>query len=302
MPTFNVEKYVRDAVLSILNQTWKDLELIIVDDCSTDNTYSILNELAKNDGRIVLMRNEINKKICKTLNKCLENAKGKYIVRMDGDDVSQPNRLEVMKKFLDSNPNIDLVGSYVISIDENGKEIKRKEYLCSPDFIKIGNRFTSSVLHIWMARREVYDNLNGYRDIPYVEDYDFLLRGQKLGYRYANISEYLYMVRIRAGNTADSNGLKQRKAKKFVQKINRKQIGNFENVEKMYLDAIAYRQAENKRYQKAQGHIRKAIESENHLLKFKNIIFGIIGSKYTRHQIYEGIGARCLKKVEQLVK
>lgn len=222
MPTYNVEKFVSEAVESILGQTWTNFELIIVDDCSTDHTYDILKKYAAADGRIRLFRNDINSKICKTLNRALSQAKGQFIVRMDGDDISSPDRFEKLYRYLQIHPDVDLVGSNTIAIDENGRELGRKDYLLHNKAIQIGNRYMPAIAHIWMARRKVYDELNGYRDIPYAEDFDFLLRGTIKGFRYANVDEYLYSVRHRNGNTVSSNGLVQRKTANYVKKIHRR--------------------------------------------------------------------------------
>ncbi|WFT52817.1 glycosyltransferase family 2 protein [Acinetobacter baumannii] len=100
IPVYNVEAFVKEAVSSICNQTYKNIEIIVVDDCSTDNTYNIVAELAIIDPRIRLYKNDKNSKIVKTLNFALEQAKGEFIARMDGDDISTPERLEKQLEFL----------------------------------------------------------------------------------------------------------------------------------------------------------------------------------------------------------
>ena len=92
MPTYNVEKFIRQAVESILNQTWDNFEFIIVDDCSQDRTYEILSEYANKDSRIKLYRNDTNSKICKTLNRALAHASGKYIVPVSYTHLTLPTR------------------------------------------------------------------------------------------------------------------------------------------------------------------------------------------------------------------
>ena len=132
MPTYNVETFVEEAVRSILSQTYQNFELIVVDDCSTDNTFTILQDLAEEDDRIILEHNEKNSKICVTLNKAWSLAKGDFIARMDGDDISMPERFSVLLSFLNDHPDIDLVGSQVISIREDGEVISKKQYLRTP--------------------------------------------------------------------------------------------------------------------------------------------------------------------------
>ena len=264
IPTYNVERYVEQAIRSILEQTYSNIELIIVDDCSTDNTYQILEKLSKEDSRIKLQKNEENLKICKTLNKGLSVASGNYIARMDGDDVSRPDRLEKLKTFLDNNPEIDLVGSQTELIDEDGRVLSQKKHLRTPRFITFGNKFMCSVLHIWLCRREVYDRLGGYREIPYSEDYDFLLRGENAGFKYANIEDYVYEVRTRQGNTATTNGLVQRKTAQYVQ-----QIHKLEKAGKKGFDPIGHKRAvhcnqkENERYIRANQTLSVALDRSN---------------------------------------
>ena len=294
MPTFNVEKYVNEAVSSILNQTYNNIELIIVDDCSTDGTFAILQKLALTDSRILLAKNEENMKICATLNKAWRMSTGEYIARMDGDDVSEPQRLEILMHFIEEHPNVDLVGSQVISIDEEGSILSYKQYLRSSKYIDKGNRIAPCVSHIWLAKRKVYDELKGYRNIPFVEDYDFLLRGQARGFNYANVDEYLYRVRIRQGNTGSTNGLPQRKAKFFVQNINSSSVRE-SNIAEQYEKAISCSEDESREYSKAHDDLEIAIHSRKkpwRLLYFT--IKAMIESKYVRSYLIDSLKIRSL--------
>ena len=111
MPVYNGAQYLQEAIDSILQQTYRDFEFIIIDDGSTDNSLEIIRMNADLDKRIVLLQNEQNSGICVTLNKGLEVAKGEYIVRMDCDDISELNRLAIQVAFMDSHPEYGLVGS-----------------------------------------------------------------------------------------------------------------------------------------------------------------------------------------------
>lgn len=299
MPTFNVKDYIIDAVNSILTQTYSPIELVIVDDCSTDGTYELLKQFAARDSRIILCRNERNKKICKTLNRALELAHGEYIARMDGDDISRPERLQVLKEYLDIHPDIDLVGSQLISIDEKGKELSRKKYLRTASFIEIGNRFLSCVSHFWLARREIYRALYGYRDLPYAEDYDFLLRGSRLGFHYANSKEYLYSVRIRPGNTGSVNGLKQIKTKYYVQQLNK---GKILYTPETYVSALQCSEKEQKKYSKAREHLDYAIRCRKKTFALiYHVLKGCFLSKYVLFYIVEVLILRVLLLVEMII-
>ena len=113
MGIYNCADTLAESIESILNQTHSNIEFIMCDDGSTDNTYEIANKYAKKDSRIVLLRNEQNITLGPTLNKCLEHATGKYCARMDGDDVSVPDRFEKQVAFLESHPEFDAVGSFM---------------------------------------------------------------------------------------------------------------------------------------------------------------------------------------------
>lgn len=125
MSVFNGQEYLKESIESILNQTYKDFEFIIVDDGSTDKTGEILKEYKK-DPRIKIITNERNIGLTKSLNKVLKMAKGEYIARQDGDDVSLPQRLEKQIEFLENNPEIKILGTLGLGINQRG-EILRKE-------------------------------------------------------------------------------------------------------------------------------------------------------------------------------
>src|SRR5436190_1597301 len=114
LPCYNGELYIEEAVRSMMNQTYSNLEILIIDDFSSDNSNSILTRLATEDKRIRLVRNESNLKLIKTLNKGLGLATGIYIARMDADDISLPERIEKQMNFMLANPDMDLCGTNYI--------------------------------------------------------------------------------------------------------------------------------------------------------------------------------------------
>lgn len=111
MPLYNGELYVRQAIESILNQSYRNLELLIIDDGSTDAGLNIITHMR--DDRIVLLRNPSNIGVAATLNRGLEAARGRYIARMDADDISLPDRLERQVRFMDEHPDVGIAGSWV---------------------------------------------------------------------------------------------------------------------------------------------------------------------------------------------
>ncbi|MHA6612412.1 glycosyltransferase family 2 protein [Photobacterium damselae] len=215
IPTYNVEKFISEAIYSIINQSKVNVEIIIVDDCSTDDTYQILKNIKLSHPEIVLIRNDKNIKICKTLNKALEQVTGDYIARFDGDDIALPERLYSQLQHLEKF-NLDLVGCQMIAIDEKGIEFSRSSLPVGIERINKTMCLRSPIAHIWLAKKEVYEKLCGYRDIPYAEDYDFILRAIDFGFKCDNSPLYLMKIRHRMGNTSSVAGLEQRKIHNYV--------------------------------------------------------------------------------------
>ena len=222
IPVYNVEKFVEQAIVSIIKQTYKNLEIIVIDDGSSDATYQIVANLATQDPRIKLYKNERNLKIVKTLNRALSLAQGEYIARMDGDDISVLDRIEKQVAFLESNPDYDLVGCSLISIDENGMEIARYVWFSNQELLIKLIKYRSLVAHpTWVARKSIYTKLDGYRELSGAEDYDFLLRMTSAKLKYTNLDTYFgCFVRLdRSGNTVNSLGLRQRKRHDYIYKL-----------------------------------------------------------------------------------
>ncbi len=239
IPVYNVETYVEAAIHSILSQTYNSLEIIIVDDCSTDGTYAICQRLAADDRRIRLFRNDSNRKISFTLNRAYTESVGELIARMDGDDISEPDRIERQVRYLHSHPEIDLVGVSLIGIDSSGNELNRFAHLSDENLLLKSSKYVTPVSHVWVAKRSVYEQLRGYRDIPGCEDYDFLLRMLSLGLRFINVPNYFgYRVRIqRCGNTQASIGLRQRKMFRYVYTLYRERCAR--NVDSFSSESMA---------------------------------------------------------------
>lgn len=209
MGVYNCKDTVSEAIESILNQTYQDFEFVICDDGSTDGTFEIVNEYAgRFPDKIVFVSNEENKGLNFTLNHCLQCAKGKYIARMDGDDLSLSNRFETEVLFLEHHPDIAILGASLRAFDENGVWGLHtfKDYPEGKDFMK-GSPFSHSVC---MVRHEAYDAVNGYSEgdkLLRVEDYHLWVKMYSKGYRGANLSEELYLYRD------DRAGYKKRKFK-----------------------------------------------------------------------------------------
>jgi glycosyltransferase involved in cell wall biosynthesis len=143
MSVYNGEKYLKEAVDSILNQTFSDFEFIVINDHSTDSTSEIL--FSYKDSRLKIIENDENIGITKSLNKGLRLVSGKYTARMDADDISFNNRLEKQLQYLEDNPDVGVLGTMAIS---NGKYLKYKINLPSKDYlIKWQLFFSNPIIH-----------------------------------------------------------------------------------------------------------------------------------------------------------
>jgi len=229
MSTYNVEKYVSEAVESILNQTFVNFEFIIVDDKSIDNTYKILKKFSQNDPRIRLLRNDINCGITSSLNKALRHAEGYYIARMDGDDVSALDRIEKQLDYLSNNNNLSLIGGHICYIDDAGDIIENNTKLLNQTLIYEVLPYAQPIPHVtWFAKKELFDRLGGYHAKTPAQDYDFILRMKSSGMEFTNIDILAVYVRMgRDGNVASTAELKRRKAVNYMYKryIEREQTG-----------------------------------------------------------------------------
>ena len=174
MPVYNGEKYLRLAIDSILNQSYSDFEFLIINDGSTDKSEEII--LSYQDNRIRYIKNETNLKLIKTLNKGIDLAKGKYIARMDCDDVAIPDRLEKQIKLFQENPTLDFISGLPIHLLSDGR-IYRSYRFCSLhlETIRFENLLEVSFCHpCIMVKSDVLKNFK-YLDSPqclHIEDYE----------------------------------------------------------------------------------------------------------------------------------
>ena len=214
MSVYNGEKYLVQAIDSILNQTYQNFEFIIIDDCSTDNSSHILQEYAKKDSRIKIIKKEKNigiKGFIENLNLGISIAEGKYIARMDQDDVSLPERFQKQVDFLENNPEITLVGAQLNLINEQNKITG--EAIAALQHRDIVKRITSQIqlFHpVIMFRKD--QNIQYREKFLYCEDYDLYLNLITQGKKLANINEKLLHYRILESSIS-------RKGDNFVKKL-----------------------------------------------------------------------------------
>lgn len=231
MATYNCEDTVSASIESILNQTYKNIEFIICDDGSTDNTYEIISKYKeKYPEKIVLLKNDTNMKLPQTLNKCLKYVTGDYVARMDADDLSKLDRFEKQVDFLQGHPEYDLVST--------GVEMSNGEKICGTiikpeypnEFSQIKeNAFSHATI---MTYPYVYENLSGYSTDKYavrVEDLDLWFRFFSKGFKGYGIQDILYTV------LDDENAYKRRAYKYRVNSmITRLRGFKLNNIPKKY--------------------------------------------------------------------
>ena len=176
MPVFNSEQFVAEAIGSILNQTFKNFEFLILDDASTDKSFEIVKDFEKKEPRIKVFKNEKNLGVVESRNKLINLSTGKYIAWLDSDDIAFENRFEEQIKFLEQHPEIGLVGAWLIKCDKfcNPQQIWSAE--TNPEKLQVNLFFHSPFSTVVMIRRSALpDKLYDSR-FPVAEDYDLYCR------------------------------------------------------------------------------------------------------------------------------
>ncbi|AHC43729.1 MULTISPECIES: glycosyltransferase family 2 protein [Bacillus] len=206
MGIYNCEETLAESIESILSQSYKNWELIMCDDASTDGTYQIARRYADHySDRITLIQNKTNQRLAASLNRCLTYATGDYIARQDGDDISNPRRLEKQAAFLNKHAHYQVVGTGMLVFDEFGvRGARLLPPVPKPGIMAKGTPFCHGTI---MMRAEAYKALGGYRSVRRtrrMEDIDLWLRFFEAGFRGYNLQETLYKVR------EDSDAFKRR--------------------------------------------------------------------------------------------
>lgn len=221
MPVYNGEKYLSEAIESVLNQTYKNFELIIVDDGSTDGSKKIINKFTSRDKRLKVFLNKKNKGISYTLNRAILNSKGKYIARLDCDDISLSKRLDEQVHVLEYDKDIAICGTFAQAIDENGKNMFEMHsptgILLKYNFWKPSPFISSSV----MVLRNVLIRYMFDESYKTSEDYDLWMKILK---NYSGFNIPLTLVKYRIHD----NGITKNEDSGIIQNAYRSFINNFD--------------------------------------------------------------------------
>lgn len=243
MSVFNEEKYVKEAIDSVLNQTFKDFEFIIVDDGSTDRTLEILHSYS--DSRMRIFSFEENKGIPTALNYGIDRARGEYIVKIDGDDIQYPERFEKQLSFMQENPEMVLSKTLVnffpdtIDIEKTKRYSTFKNYLepyknntKTPQQIVERLKWYSCIPHTSIIIKKDIIKKFYYRDIPVAEDYDLFYRMNEEGLLMGSIDEILVETRVSANSTT----VKEKKTfDKCIYFIKEKNLNQFKQNESIFI-------------------------------------------------------------------
>ena len=225
MPVFNSEQFVAEAIESILNQTFKDFEFLILDDTSTDKSFRIIKDFEQQDSRIKVYQNEKNLGVVESRNKLISLSKGKYIAWLDSDDIALKNRFEKQINFLEAHPEIGMAGAFPIIIDENGNKIRKWWFETDPQKLKIELFFHSPFLSSSVVIRKSALPRNCYDSkFPVAEDFDLYSKISENS-DIANIPEILVKYRINSKGLSKSNTEKMEQLSVQVIKEHAERLG-----------------------------------------------------------------------------
>lgn len=248
----------QQAVDSILRQSFKDFELLLVlDDPNNQELKSAIEAYRVSDCRVKVLYNDRNLGLVGTLNRAIENSTGRYICRMDADDVSDLNRIEMQLAFVKAH-DLDLVGGFMYVIDESGQPLYLIDSVpLSSDGIANGLRWNNCVPHpTWFGKRCVFEQ--GYRSVPLAEDYDFLIRAVLSGYKLGNVDRPVLSYRKTAQSISRSNLFKQMLVQKALVKSYRLERA-VDPIEVSNLVERQYSESKAIRYTKADALFNSAL-------------------------------------------
>ena len=284
------EKLLRESIESILNQTYKDFEYIILLDYPDNDVHkSVIEEYALKDDRIHFYINEKNMGLTDSLNRGLSLCHGEYIARMDADDISLPDRLERQMKYLEKN-RYDLIGGITEMINENGSLLYSiKSVPTDPKKINKALRYSQCIAHpTWLGRKEVFEKNAGYRHMPLCEDYDFTLRAVLNGFVISNLNEAVLKYRMTSNSISRSNLFEQYLYMSYI--TNEYKNNRIASVDKAYAYVQQHlNETDSDKYLKANVIFNRMLQemSDKQLLPFiKDGFCLLFSSKYYLNKIY----------------
>jgi hypothetical protein len=233
MAVYNAERYLEEAVRSILRQTYDDFEFIIIDDGSTDRSPAMLKSFADKDRRLNVHR-QPNSGLIASLNKACGLARGTYVARMDADDISLPRRFEKQVQYLDAHKEIGVLGTWIQDIGADGQPGPIWPLPTSPATIRWFLMFGNCLAHpSAIMRRELIQRLVYRAAAVHVEDYDLWIRASSVT-GVANIPEVLLMYRVLSQSVSSRHlDVQERQAAELQRSLRQQVMGTNETVERM---------------------------------------------------------------------
>lgn len=287
------ERLLRESIESILNQTYRDFEYIIILDYPDNDVHkSVIEEYALKDDRIHFYINEKNMGLTDSLNRGLSLCHGEYIARMDADDISLPDRLERQMKYLEKN-HYDLIGGITEMINENGSLLYSiKSVPTDPKKINKALRYSQCIAHpTWLGRKEVFEKNAGYRHMPLCEDYDFTLRAVLNGFVVSNLNEAVLKYRMTSNSISRSNLFEQYLYMSYI--TNEYKNKGIASVDKAYAYVQQHlNDSDTEKYLKANVIFNRMLQemSDKQLLPFiKDGFCLLFSSKYYLNKIFRFI-------------
>jgi glycosyltransferase involved in cell wall biosynthesis len=206
LPCFDAERFLRSALESVLGQTFRNLEVVAVDDGSTDSTAAILAEFAERDPRVRVLKQDANQGLISAVNRGIAEARGEFIARMDADDICAPDRIERQVHALQARPDVDVVGTAVRFVGEDGQRIRPRPVRCiEPGAAEFMTLLATPIVHPTLFARAAIMRTHRYGGSPdslHTEDYELLSRMVQAGVRLMNLREPLVTVRARPGGVS----------------------------------------------------------------------------------------------------
>lgn len=274
-------EYLRLAIDSILAQTYTDFEFFIVlDDPENYELQGIIENYVEQDERVILLANQQNMGLALSLNRAMDASTGKYLARMDADDISLPERFAKQVEYMNAHPDVAVLGTNKIIINESGKEISRGSALpTSNEGIIETLRYSNILVHpSVMMRAGIIKSEGGYRAFPATQDYDLWSRLIGKGYCFNIIDEYLINYRINSSGVSIGQAYKQFIVAKYIEQLEseRRETGfdsfSVENLNKYMQDNYVDDKEICQRFQEA----RALLEKGRIRIKKKRIISGVI--------------------------
>lgn len=288
MSVYNSEEYITEAIESMLNQTYRNFEFIIIDDGSTDNSLEIIKNYQISDERIVVISRE-NRGLPYSLNEGIKSAKGEYIVRMDADDISLPHRLEVQIEFMESSHEVGVCGSAVIVFGERAKDHLWK-LTQNDNRLKTELLFSSIFAHpSVMIRRKVMIEHNLYYNESFLQAQDFELWSRMAPYtKFFNLQIPLLKYRVSKNSTttkADKDIEKRYQVIKSIFESNLRQlhINNSEEENRIHFNlTVNTRIRDNEiKFKELEEYFSKILKANNRTKIFNNFeLKKVLGKKW----------------------